>query len=91
MMIGKLIMIFVINTYVKILKNVNAIETENDLLKAGTDSKRTWHVLKKLVKNDSINAVQFGDDIITDSQEIANEFNDFFIHSVVEINESIEI
>jgi hypothetical protein len=37
-------------------------------------------------ENDSINAVQFGNDIVTDNQEIARQFNDFFIDSVVEIN-----
>jgi hypothetical protein len=31
---------------------------------------------KEITENDSINAVQFGNDIVTDSQEIANEFND---------------
>jgi hypothetical protein len=35
--------------------------------------------LKKFVKseNDSINAFQFGNDIVTDNQEIASQFNDF--------------
>jgi hypothetical protein len=41
-------------------------------------------------QNDSINAVQFGNDILTDNQEIARQFNDFFIDGVVEINESID-
>jgi hypothetical protein len=81
------------NNYVKMLKKSSASEAENELLEAGTDSKGTWRVLKKLVKseNDSINAVQFGNDIVTDNQEIARQFNDFFIDSVVEINESIDI
>jgi hypothetical protein len=40
------------------LKTTSVSEAENALLEAGTDSKRTWRVLKKLAKseNDSINA-----------------------------------
>jgi hypothetical protein len=76
------------NNYVKMLKISSASEADNELLEVGTDSKGTWCVLKKLVKieNDSINAVQFGNDIVTDNQEITRQFNDFFINSVVEIN-----
>jgi hypothetical protein len=42
-------------------------------------------------ENDSINAFQVGNDIVTDNQEIARQFNDFYIDSVPEINESIDI
>jgi hypothetical protein len=65
--------------YVKMLKTPSASEADNELLEAGTDSKGTWRVLKKLVKsaNYSINKVQFGNDIVTDNQAIARQFNDF--------------
>jgi hypothetical protein len=38
--------------------------------------------VKKFVKSEN------GNDIVTDNQEIARQFNDFFIDSVLEINES---
>jgi hypothetical protein len=45
---------------------------------SGTDPKEIWRVMKKIIKNKNaeINAIDFGNELVTDKQSIANKFND---------------
>jgi exonuclease III len=80
------------NKYCKLLNNTTDKNVYTQLLDAGTDPKEIWKVLKKIVKNKNvnINAIKFENQLITNKQSIANKFNDYFIDSVQEINQSIE-
>jgi hypothetical protein len=48
---------------------------------------------EKNTKNENItlNAIEFENELITENEQIAKKFNYYFIDSVKEINESIEL
>lgn len=56
------------------------------------DQKKMWKTLKEIMgksKKSDINAIESGNDIITDKKEIAEKFNKYFVESIIEINDSI--
>lgn len=56
------------------------------------DQKKMWKTLKEIMgksNKSDINAIEFGNEIITDKKEIAEKFNKYFVESIIEINDSI--
>lgn len=70
-------------------KNDDIIDTMNKYKK---DSKKLWTELKRFMNNDDkkIEEVQFNGIAMNDGKDISNNFNMFFIQSVIQINHSIK-
>lgn len=80
------------NKYVNMLSNKKSDFIESQMEQARGDSKKTWRILKNLLKgrqNNEIKQVEINETKVTDSQEISEKINVFFVDSVREINNSI--
>lgn len=80
------------NRYSKSLKTTRSTHIQNNIERNKNNSKELWKILKKLMKSkDSLpRTILFGDIEECSDDVIASKFNNYFIESVVEINESIE-
>jgi hypothetical protein len=80
------------NRYVKQCKLLYNKDIEETIEKYKKDSKELWKVLKKLMKkkDKQPDKVQFENGEESNEQIIAEKFNDFFISSIVKINDNIE-
>lgn len=83
----------------KSIRNLYKVKIENqknnyinDQIRNATDQKQMWREIKNLVLKESqtvINSVIFNGNECTNKQQIANNFNEYFINSVKLIRESI--
>lgn len=83
----------------KVFKNAykNAIQkrkyevNQQKLNRAKGDTKETWRILNSILckENNEILSVKVGDTEIENDYDIANEFNQYFINSIIELNTSI--
>jgi hypothetical protein len=80
------------NRYVKECNIKLNKDIEKTVDKFKKDSKKLWKVLRKLMKSTAKKPenIKFEDGIESDEQKIADKFNDYFISSIIEINNDIE-
>ena len=82
------------NEYKNTIQTKKYESNQKKLDNAKGDMKATWKVLNTILckENSEISTIKRADDVvIEDDQIIANEFNQFFINSIIELNESIPI
>lgn len=81
------------NIYKKQIETKKYQVTQRQLNKVAGDMKGTWKILNNLLNgmNNEVTKIQHGSLTIEDDQEIANQFNIYFIESVREINTKIPI
>ncbi|XP_031638796.1 uncharacterized protein LOC116350927 [Contarinia nasturtii] len=66
---------------------------QNKLNRVQGDSKGTWKVLKSILCKDSseITYIKNGDQTFDDDIDIVNKFNEYFVTSIIQLNESIPL
>lgn len=80
------------NTLIKLKKNNH---TKNEIRCASNDQKKMWHCLNKLISNKK--RARVGDEIVfpnctvSNTNEICENFNNYFIESIIKINEMIPV
>lgn len=81
------------NRYNRKLKAAKNDEMRNVILYCHNDSKKLWKELKRIYNNNSNlpDFIKFGDRMLSDPQEIAENFNEYFVNSISEINRSIPL
>lgn len=79
------------NKYKKEIESKQYQFIQKKLDKVRNDSKGTWKVLKSLYNNQSeeISEIEVSGVKIEEKEKIANEFNEFLVNSIEEINQSI--
>lgn len=77
--------------YNRKLKVAQNNEIKNVLISCEHDSNKLWKKLKRIYNNDAPvpDFIQFDDQKISDPKVIATKFNEYFVSSIVEINNSI--
>lgn len=80
------------NEYNKKMNYYKNRDIHATLYKYKSDSKKLWKEMKRFMNNEEkpIEEVIFNGVSVNDSLEISNNFNEFFIQSVKQINESIK-
>lgn len=86
------------NSY-RVLRNrykIELVKARNKNIKrrifAARDQKSMWRIIKSCVLNiqkEQIKVINFNGENIKDNKEIAKKFNQFFVNSIIEINNSI--
>ena len=81
------------NMYSKQLKINDKKDIDKKIENGRNDPKKLWTVMNSLIKpeQNKQHIVVFDNEEITEPMEIANRFNDYFVKSIAEINESIEL
>ena len=81
------------NKLLKILKQAEKLHYQELFGKYRTNLKKTWQIIKVLINKQRSISLQkkfkFGDEIITNSQQICEKFNDFFINIGPNLNKDI--
>lgn len=79
------------NEYKNRIQTKKYEQTQFKLNKVKGDIKETWRVIKSLLNNESeeVTKIDTGAGEIVDENEIANEFNNFFVNSIKELNEAV--
>lgn len=81
------------NKYNKMVKEKKNNNTQNDIIKAGKNQKHMWMCLKKLLPSrmsEISNEIEFENGMTsTNSTEICEKFNEYFIDSIIKINREI--
>lgn len=81
------------NLYNKTIKIKRDYHTQNEIENASHDQKKMWKCLNKLISNKK--AEKISDEIVfpnvksCDNKEISENFNNYFIDSIIDINKSI--
>lgn len=76
----------------KLIRQKKKEYNESTIDKNKKDSKKLWKYLKQIVskkQKNSVSKVKFGNKICDKDEDIADNFNRFFINSVIEINDAI--
>lgn len=76
------------NKYRKSLNDAESNYIQNQLKANKYDSKKLWRIMKSCYSdndNDSLNAVKFNDEILTNNIEIADRVNKYFVESIEEL------
>jgi hypothetical protein len=81
------------NKYCKSLNARVDQSIKEKIEEAENDPQKTWKVLKTVIKKGQSatpNVIKFQNELVSDKSAIANKFNDYFVNSIKEINESID-
>lgn len=80
------------NSYVKQLNDAKCNFVQNGIELCRSDPKKMWKKLKDILKQktNTVNTIDFDGELISDSNVIANRFNEYFITSINEIHKSID-
>lgn len=82
------------NNYKKVIQTKKYEANQRKLNRAQGDTKATWKVLNSILckENNEILTINKADgNVIENDEDIANEFNNFFIDSIITLNESIPL
>lgn len=80
------------NRYLAAIREKKRKYMERKLNKANEDAKQTWKILKTLLngkRRGDIGEVEILGTMVSDKVDLANGINEFYVNSVVEINQSI--
>lgn len=79
------------NNFKDLLQQKNYESNQNKLNQAKGDTKRTWKVLNSILnkENNEILMIKDGDNLYEDDETIVEKFNEFFVDSIVQINQEI--
>ena len=81
------------NVYSRALKRARCEYIQRKIDQHQNNSKELWKILKKLMKNkdSSPQSITFDGSEVQSARVIANKFNSYFVDSVQQINQSIEL
>lgn len=79
------------NEYSKMIKNASNNYTKQSIKECEGDSKAMWRKIKEITneKQSEVKVIEKDGQMITDEEQIAEELNNYFIDSIVKLNQTI--